>query len=484
MATNKATKCNLGDETPLDRVRAKILAKYPNWKDGTIDSSCPFFSDYIEALRDTDLEKLIVGWDKPLQHEKYAGFVSLLATNKTIQTLKMTFWGINDEGISFDDEEIIFSLLVEKGGSIHLKSLRIESLLSGSSKAALLMTHLPNLLHQHPALTRELQLWFSAPTDDERTILLESVFCSQIESFSVLNGWCKPDHFVTAMQQHSSCRLVSLGFDCLLYNDDCFENFVDKIPSMQNIQRLKLQGFNVRYLEVVCRAVAAHGNIKCLDMEWLGEELVTNMTATISERPVNFRGLNEIALAVRYFPVGENQSRRKATAIRYLCSCLNGNPSLQRMKISLTTMSLARFQNFTELLPSLPSLEVVEIVDDFGFPYRLGISYMNLILTAIKSCNRLWKVIHDKSTPKLDNRQGAVLLDEIAYYCERNRIDLPGLLAPKESMGMGLWPLILSKVRHTSVLFQLLRSKPDLIVTALGVSANRGVKHKRNAETD
>jgi hypothetical protein len=154
------------------------------------------------------------------------------------------------------------------------------------------------------------------------------------------------------------------------------------------------------------------------------------------------------------------------------------------MKISLTTISLERFQNFTELLPSLPSLEVVEIVDDFGFPYRLGISYMNLILTAIKSCNRLWKVIHDKNTPKLDNRQGAVLLDEIAYYCERNRIDLPGLLASEEPMGMGLWPLILSKARHTSVLFQLLRSKPDLLKRAPVMGANFVVKCERNAEME
>jgi hypothetical protein len=73
---------------------------------------------------------------------------------------------------------------------------------------------------------------------------------------------------------------------------------------------------------------------------------------------------------------------------------------------------------------------------------------------------------------KLDNRHGALLLDEMAYYCERNRIDLSGLLASKESMGMGLWPLILSKVRHTSLVFALLHSKPDLMATAPGMSAN------------
>jgi hypothetical protein len=137
---------------------------------------------------------------------------------------------------------------------------------------------------------------------------------------------------------------------------------------------------------------------------------------------------------------------------------------------------------FAELLPTLPSLEVVEIIDDLS---RLNIDYMKLILAAIKKCKRLWKVIHDNDYPNLmNNRRGVLLLDELAYYCERNRIDLSGLLASEESMGMGLWPLILSKVRHTSVLFQLLRSKPDLMATVPGTGANCGVKRKRNVGPD
>jgi hypothetical protein len=219
------------------------------------------------------------------------------------------------------------------------------------------------------------------------------------------------------------------------------------------------------HLEATLLAIQAHGKLQSLNLKWCYGRDAWGAPWIGGLAPGCFQGLRKVTLAVSlpYMPFLLRNQDNFMKAVQSIVSALDSNTTLQEVDLTLplaTPGLVPRLKLITDILQTMPLLEVfhVDTVDHYLCP--LPGYAARLVLVAVSKSDSLHTFNDNQFHEAVSNR----LINEIAYHCERNRVGVAQLLA--RDPPTSLWPFILSRVGHQSVLYELLCGNPDLMKSA------------------
>jgi hypothetical protein len=450
----------------------------------------------FEALYyNTQVQRLVVVWDEriaPLQRRDYVAFATMLATNKSIQDLELVFLKDKMYHHTSTHWRPVMSALIKYGGdSIRVKTLTIENCTHNVSDLSMLA----DLLRRYPCIAQHLDVSFRTEVTTKAESLLKAIFSSRVESLILRGTWYQPEHVATAIKSADEHHIKDLSLQVTprmqgssplwkavesdttltsitMYASSpmfaespsrradapSFVQFLEHLPLLRNVRAIRIYDFDARFLDAACQAVQAHGQLDCLDLQWYSSKSDARY-ATRGISPTVFQGIKKLALSAE-LPESEQMAAIADEATVHICTALQSNPSIETLNLGIAGISLRGFHAMTQLWPTLPSLQAVDIREDSGRPFSSD--RVCLVREAVRQSSKLCKVLTNPPSVNADT----AILDEIAYYCERNRIRIVRLLRITPPTSLYLWPLAIAKVNHTSVRYKLVRAKPELLAGA------------------